>query len=80
MVVCLCQGVSDRSVQRAIDQGACSRRQVTEACGAGGVCGGCHSEIAEMIRDCARKKSLAGRSSQLVARSAEAPGLAAGAA
>jgi bacterioferritin-associated ferredoxin len=80
MVVCLCQGVSDKSVQRAIDRGACSRRQVTEACGAGGVCGGCHSEIAEMIRECARKKSLAAGAARLIGGASEAPGLAAGAA
>ncbi len=80
MVVCLCQGVSDRSIQRAIDQGACSRRQVTDACGAGGVCGGCHSTIAEMIRECARKRNFAARSAQIVGRAAEASGLAAGAA
>jgi bacterioferritin-associated ferredoxin len=78
MVVCLCQGVSDRSVQRAIDQGACSRRQVTEACNAGGVCGGCHSTIAEMIRECARKKSLAAQAAQHMGAPAEA-GLAVGA-
>ena len=53
MVVCLCQGVSEKHVRRAIEGGAQSRREVTRACGAGGVCGGCHSTIAEMIRDCA---------------------------
>lgn len=50
MVVCLCQGVSDRHVRRAIEDGATSRREVTRACGAGGVCGGCHREIHDMIR------------------------------
>lgn len=50
MVVCLCQGVSDRHVRRAIEDGATSRREVTRACGAGGVCGGCHREILDMIR------------------------------
>jgi len=56
MVVCLCQGVSEKRVQRAIDNGASSRRQVTEACGAGGVCGGCHSTIVDMIRQCPRRQ------------------------
>lgn len=54
MVVCLCQGVSEKHVRRAIEGGAQSRREVTRACGAGGVCGGCHSTIAEMIRECPR--------------------------
>ncbi|HZR80618.1 MAG TPA: (2Fe-2S)-binding protein [Candidatus Binatia bacterium] len=51
MVVCLCQGVSDKKVRRAIEEGATCRRAVTEACGAGGVCGGCHRTIADMIRE-----------------------------
>ncbi|MBU6283248.1 (2Fe-2S)-binding protein [bacterium] len=49
MVVCLCQGVSEKHVRRAIADGASTRREVTRACGAGGACGGCHSTIAEMI-------------------------------
>ena len=54
MVVCLCQGVSEKHVRSAIDTGARNRREVTAACGAGGVCGGCHSTIVEMIRECRR--------------------------
>lgn len=50
MVVCLCQGISDRLVRRAIADGATSRRDVTRACGAGGACGGCHREIVAMLR------------------------------
>lgn len=49
MVVCLCQGVSEKHVRRAIADGAATRRDVTRACGAGGACGGCHLTIAEMI-------------------------------
>jgi bacterioferritin-associated ferredoxin len=55
MVVCLCQGVSDKHVRRAIEGGASSRREVTQTCGAGGVCGGCHGTIAKMIRECGRQ-------------------------
>lgn len=49
MFVCLCQGVSEKHVRRAIAEGATTRREVTRACGAGGACGGCHPTIAEMI-------------------------------
>ncbi|MEY4948475.1 MAG: hypothetical protein RL698_686 [Pseudomonadota bacterium] len=51
MVVCLCQGVAEKHVRRAIAEGACTRRDVTRACGAGGICGGCHRTIADMIRE-----------------------------
>lgn len=49
MIVCLCQGVSDKKVRRAVAEGATSRKKVTRACGAGAGCGGCHSSIREII-------------------------------
>lgn len=51
MVVCLCNGISEKQVRRAIDRGAATRPQVTSSCGAGGACGGCHRTIREMIRE-----------------------------
>jgi bacterioferritin-associated ferredoxin len=56
MVVCLCQGVSEKQVRRAIAQGASCRREVTQTCGAGGVCGGCHRTINEMIRETSARR------------------------
>ena len=50
MLVCLCQGVSDRQVRSAVRCGATSRTKVTAACGAGAGCGGCHEEIRQIIR------------------------------
>ena len=50
MVVCLCQGVSEKRVRAAIAAGAHSRKAVTKACSAGAGCGGCHDAIREMIR------------------------------
>jgi len=50
MVVCLCQGVSDKQVREAIAKGASTRKNVTRACGAGAGCGGCHESIREIIR------------------------------
>ena len=50
MLVCLCQGVSDKEVRQAIARGATTRKQVTRACGAGAGCGGCHESIQELIR------------------------------
>jgi len=60
MVVCLCQGVSEKHVRRAISEGAATRREVTRACGAGGACGGCHVTIAEMICE-SREQVCTGR-------------------
>lgn len=51
MVVCLCQGVSDKQVREAVTNGATSRKKVTRACGAGAGCGGCHESIREIIRE-----------------------------
>ncbi len=51
MVVCLCQGVSEKQVREAIANGATSRKKVTRACGAGAGCGGCHESIRDIIRE-----------------------------
>ncbi|MBM4265745.1 MAG: (2Fe-2S)-binding protein [Deltaproteobacteria bacterium] len=50
MLVCLCQGVSDKEVRQAIARGATTRKQVTRACGAGAGCGGCHESIQDLIQ------------------------------
>jgi bacterioferritin-associated ferredoxin len=51
MIVCLCQGVSEKHVNNAIADGARTRKEVTELCGAGGNCGGCHRTIKLMLKD-----------------------------
>ncbi len=52
MVVCLCQGVSDKKVRSSIEAGARTRQQVTDACGAGDGCGTCHRTIKSLIVEC----------------------------
>jgi bacterioferritin-associated ferredoxin len=49
MFVCVCNAVSKKTVEEAIDCGASTRDDVTRACGAGGDCGGCHRYIEKMI-------------------------------
>jgi bacterioferritin-associated ferredoxin len=56
MFVCVCHAVSDRAVSAAIDAGAETREEVTQACNAGGDCGGCHQMIDDMIEDCKAKR------------------------
>ena len=49
MIVCHCQGVSDRSIRQAVREGARSVGQVARACRAGRMCGGCRPAICEII-------------------------------
>ena len=49
MIVCHCQGVSDRSIRQAVREGARSVRQVARVCRAGRMCGGCRPVICEII-------------------------------
>jgi bacterioferritin-associated ferredoxin len=59
MIVCHCQRVCDRTIRAAIRQGACTEEAVTEACGAGGVCGGCVPTVTELIEEEANKAASA---------------------
>ena len=49
MLVCHCNGISDRTVRRMVRNGASTASQVGEACGAGTCCGGCVQTIDEII-------------------------------
>jgi bacterioferritin-associated ferredoxin len=53
MIVCLCQGVSDRDVRTAIDDGATCVGQL-ESRGIGGDCRGCEFALECMIDEAAR--------------------------
>ena len=52
MYVCLCKGVSDRTVLATIRAGARSLNEVGKRCGAGTDCGACRGTIREMLEDC----------------------------
>ncbi len=49
MIVCLCEGVPARQVEKAIECGAQSLDQIERACGAGGDCGSCHEYLKRML-------------------------------
>lgn len=51
MIVCHCKAVSDRTVRRAVAEGARTRGQVARRCGAGTVCGGCRPVIQEILQE-----------------------------
>ncbi len=49
MLVCHCNGVSDRTVRRVVREGALTVSEVGRACGAGTCCQGCSSTINRII-------------------------------
>lgn len=50
--VCLCNGVSDRKVRKAIARGATTVDELARTCGAGSGCGGCRPELEQLLRGC----------------------------
>ncbi|MBW2493234.1 MAG: (2Fe-2S)-binding protein [Deltaproteobacteria bacterium] len=63
MIICQCNGISDRAIRKAVRDGANDRNDVIRACAAGMGCGGCVPAV-EQIIDAEREK--AARSSLLV--------------
>lgn len=51
MIVCHCCRLSDRAIRTAVQQGACTEEDVAEACGAGGLCGGCVPAVTEILEE-----------------------------
>jgi nitrite reductase (NADH) large subunit len=49
MIVCQCNGVTDRAIRKAVRNGANTRKKVVRACTAGECCGGCAPAIDEII-------------------------------
>ncbi len=50
MIVCLCKGVSSRTILDEVRRGNCSVKGIAKACQAGRDCGSCVSQIRDMIR------------------------------
>ncbi len=51
MIVCLCRGVPEQTIQRVIASGARTVDDVSRICGAGSDCGACYRALAEMVRE-----------------------------
>ena len=51
MYVCLCKGVSERSVRACIRAGASTVPEVGKGCGAGTDCGACRGMIRDLIEE-----------------------------
>jgi len=50
MLVCHCNGVSDRKIRRVIRDGATTPGEVARATGAGTCCGGCRATVKQLVR------------------------------
>ena len=60
MIVCLCKGVTDRTVRGLVRQGARSLREVGRACEAGRTCGGCRPTLDRLMTAEAPKRRFEG--------------------
>lgn len=49
MIICHCKAVSDRSIRKAVRDGAMSLEDVGRACGAGSSCGACQDAVTALI-------------------------------
>ncbi|MCA9705328.1 MAG: (2Fe-2S)-binding protein [Myxococcales bacterium] len=49
MIVCLCKGVSSRTILDEVRRGACTVKSIAQACEAGRDCGSCVPQIRELI-------------------------------
>jgi len=50
MLVCHCNGVSDRAIRKVVREGMVTVADVGRACGAGTCCGGCAQAVEEVIQ------------------------------
>lgn len=49
MLICHCNGISDRAIRHAVRNGAETPAEVARACGAGSGCGGCLKAVNQLI-------------------------------
>jgi bacterioferritin-associated ferredoxin len=54
MYVCVCRAVTDGQIQKAIGEGACTRRELVECFGVGRVCGKCNDDVKALLAQAAR--------------------------
>ena len=57
MYVCVCFGITERQIHRAVEQGARTLGDVQMKLPVGGCCGRCEDSAREVIRDCQRSKA-----------------------
>lgn len=61
MYVCICRGITDRQIRRAVEEGARTLREVQKTLPLAHCCGRCGPAARELIRECATNEdALAG--------------------
>ena len=56
MIVCLCEGVSDRKINEELGRGVTSWRELERRCGTGRSCGMCRPTIRQMTKQRAARQ------------------------
>lgn len=56
MIICMCNGISDRDIKKMVDAGAKSVRDIQAQSLAGLCCGICVSELKECVNQLERKE------------------------
>ncbi len=51
MIICSCEGVSDKTIRGEIERGARSVGAVVRGCGAGRGCGQCLCDVKQLLRN-----------------------------
>jgi bacterioferritin-associated ferredoxin len=49
MYICVCKAVTDSQILTAIENGACSRKKLTQCFGLGRDCGKCNKEVVALL-------------------------------
>lgn len=57
VIICICRGKSEKDVNRAIDNGAATVRDL-QRCGIGDQCGSCHHSLRAMLAQAAAASSV----------------------
>jgi bacterioferritin-associated ferredoxin len=58
MYICVCKAVTDTQLRTAIDNGICTRRQLTHCFGVGKDCGKCNKEVKDLLKQCSEQTTM----------------------
>jgi bacterioferritin-associated ferredoxin len=75
VIICICRGKSDRDVNRAIEAGATSVRDL-QRCGIGDQCGSCHNSLRAMLARAASESAAPAEMCPACATGASTPAVA----
>ncbi|CUA83680.1 bacterioferritin-associated ferredoxin [Pseudidiomarina woesei] len=66
MYVCLCKGVTDKTIRRAVDDGLSSMRELRQQYGVGSQCGCCTQCAKDIVKDAVAERNERLKSETLV--------------